>query len=88
MNASLTLPELQREIVRVARALHARAFVANHEGNVTALTGDGKVLATPTAMSKGDVRESDLVVLDRAGRRLQGSRKPFFGNPDAPGGVP
>lgn len=77
MNASLTLPELQREVVRVARALHARGFVANHEGNVTALTGDGKVLATPTAMSKGDVRESDLVLLDRAGRRLQGARKPF-----------
>jgi len=77
MNSALTLPELQREVIRVARALHARGFVANHEGNVTVLTADGKVLATPTAMSKGDLRESDLVLLDRAGRRLQGARKPF-----------
>lgn len=77
MNAAATLPELQRELVRVARAIHARGFVANHEGNVTALTADGRILATPTAMSKGDLRESDLLLVDRAGRRIQGSRKPF-----------
>lgn len=73
----LTLPELQREVVRVSRALHAKGFVANHEGNVTALLEDGHIVATPTAMSKGDIRESDLLILDRHGRRLQGSRKPF-----------
>ena len=77
MNAAVTLPELQREIVRVSHALHARGWVANHEGNVTALTADGKVVATPTAMSKGDVRETDLLLLDRAGRKLQGARNPF-----------
>ena len=77
MNAPVTLPELQREVVRISRALHARGWVANHEGNVTALTADGKVLATPTALSKGDVREVDLLLLDRQGKRLQGARKPF-----------
>ena len=77
MNASVTLPELQREVVRVSHVLHARGWVANHEGNVTALTADGKVLATPTAMSKADVRETDLLVLDRTGRKLQGARSPF-----------
>jgi L-fuculose-phosphate aldolase len=81
MNAPVTLPELQREVVRVSRALHARGWVANHEGNVTALTADGKILSTPTATSKADVREADLVVTDRAGRRLQGARK-------APGELP
>ncbi len=72
-----TLPELMREVVRVCRALHARGFVANHEGNVTALTSDGRILATPTSMSKADVRESDLLLLDRHGRRIQGHRKAF-----------
>lgn len=72
-----TLPELEREVVRVCRALHSRGFVANHEGNVTALTPDGRILATPTAMSKGDIREADLLLLDRHGRRIQGHRKPF-----------
>lgn len=72
-----TLPELEREVVRVCRAIHSRGFVANHEGNVTALTADGRILATPTAMSKGDIRETDLILLDRYGRRVQGHRKPF-----------
>ncbi len=72
-----TLPELEREVVRICRALYARGFVANHEGNVTALTSDGRILATPTAMSKNDVREADLLLLDRYGRRIQGHRKPF-----------
>jgi len=77
MNAQVTLPELRREVVRVSQALHARGWVANHEGNVTALTADGKVLATPAAMSKADVRESDLLLLDRYGKKLQGARAPF-----------
>jgi L-fuculose-phosphate aldolase len=77
MNAQVTLPELRREVVRVCHALHARGWVANHEGNVTALTADGKVLATPSAASKADVREADLLLLDRAGQVLQGAGKPF-----------
>jgi len=77
MNAEITLPELQREMVRICRRIHDRGFAANHEGNVTALTADGHVLSTPTAVSKGDVREGDLLVLDRRGHKILGSRKPF-----------
>jgi len=72
-----TLPELEREVVRVCKALHAQRFVANHEGNVTVLLPDGRILATPTAVSKGDLREADLLILDRHGRRVQGHRRPF-----------
>jgi L-fuculose-phosphate aldolase len=75
--ASVSLPELQREMVRVSRLLHDHEWVANHEGNLTALAGDGHVLATPTAMSKGDVREGDLLLVDRSGRKIHGSRRPF-----------
>jgi len=77
MNTSFTLPELEREVVRVCDALHSRGFVADHEGNVTALTSDNSILATPTAVSKGDIREYDLLLLDRLGRKLSGSGKPF-----------
>lgn len=77
MNASVTLPELERAVVRACRTIHARGWCANHEGNVTALTADGKVLSTPTAMSKADVRESDLVIVDRFGRKVSGARRSF-----------
>lgn len=52
-------------------------FVANHEGNVTCLTEEGHILATPTSMSKADIREHDLILLDRFGRKISGARKPF-----------
>jgi L-fuculose-phosphate aldolase len=77
MNAQVTLPELQRRMVGVARALHTRAWVANHEGNATALTADGRLLATPGGASLGDVREGDLLLLDRFGRKVSGAGEPF-----------
>ncbi len=77
MNAEVTTPELQREVARICQRLHERGFVANHEGNVTTLTADGHILATPTAVYKGDIRQGDLLLLDRQGRKVLGSRKPF-----------
>jgi len=77
MNAEITLPELQREVARISRRIYDRGFAANHEGNVTALTADGHVLSTPTAVSKGDIHEADLLLLDRQGHKVLGSRKPF-----------
>lgn len=78
MNAQVTLPELQRRMIAVARALHTRGWAANREGNVTALTADGRVLATPGGASLADVRESDLLSLDRFGRKVSGAGEPFL----------
>ncbi|NOZ01977.1 MAG: class II aldolase/adducin family protein, partial [Deltaproteobacteria bacterium] len=77
MSIAPPLPRLRREMLRVCHALHDREYVANHEGNVTALTASNSILATPTSVSKGDVRENDLIELDRHGRRIRGSRRPF-----------
>ena len=52
---------LRREIVQASLQLHARGWVANHDGNLSARL-DGpqdpsmRLLCTPTAVSKGDVR--------------------------------
>lgn len=77
MSSNLTLPGLERDMVRICRTLHQRGFVANHEGNVTALAARNRVLSTPTSMSKGDITERDLLELDRHGRKLRGSGSPF-----------
>jgi len=71
-----TLPELRRHLVRVSHALHARSWVANHDGNASIRLPGGRILITPTAQSKGDVREADLVEIDLEGRIRAGSRKP------------
>jgi L-fuculose-phosphate aldolase len=68
---------LRAELADASRALHARGWVANHDGNLSARLGDGRLLATPTAVSKGDVRPEWLLVLDAQGGVLEGTRKVF-----------
>jgi L-fuculose-phosphate aldolase len=54
--------------------LHERGYVAAMDGNLSVRLGKGRILATPTAMSKGKMRPSDMVIVDMEGRRLDGRR--------------
>jgi L-fuculose-phosphate aldolase len=65
------------ELADYAQRLHARGWVANHDGNLTARLGEGRYLATPTATSKAAVRADSLLVVDEAGARVSGRGKPF-----------
>lgn len=68
---------LARQVAALCQDLHARAWVANHDGNVSVRLGDGRFLASPTAVSKRDVRPESLVVVDGEGKVVQGSRRVF-----------
>jgi L-fuculose-phosphate aldolase len=70
-------PRLRADVVDCSRRLHARGWVANHDGNVTVRLGEGRYLATPTATSKAAVGAEDLLVVDEGGARVSGARKPF-----------
>ncbi len=74
MRAALNL---RIELTRASHRLHAAGWVANHDGNLTARLGPGRFLATPTAVSKGAMREDWLIVVDAAGRLIEGRRRPF-----------
>ncbi len=70
---------LGRELSALCQHLHARGWVANHDGNVSARLGD-RFLASPTAVSKGDVRSDMLVEVAADGegfRVVAGERKVF-----------
>ncbi len=64
------------EVAEYAHRLHARGWVANHDGNVSIRDG-ARVLATPTATSKAAVRADALVVVDASGNKVGGRGKPF-----------
>src|SRR5436190_22323289 len=64
----------RRDIVSFGRALHERGYVAAMDGNLTVRLGENRILATPTAMCKGVMRPSDLVIVDMQGRGLGGKR--------------
>jgi L-fuculose-phosphate aldolase len=66
----------REEVADYARRLHARGWVANHDGNVTVRQGSD-FLVTPTATSKAAVTAGSLLVVDGKGSKIAGSGKPF-----------
>jgi L-fuculose-phosphate aldolase len=62
------------QIVRYGRMLHECGFVAATDGNLSVRLSDDRILSTPTCMSKGAMRPSDLVIVDMEGRVVSGKR--------------
>jgi L-fuculose-phosphate aldolase len=71
------LPKLRAEVVQVSRRLHEMGWVANHDGNVSVRLTGRRLLITPTAVSKRDVDDGMLLIVDESGQVLEGRRKPF-----------
>lgn len=67
---------LRADVVEVGRRLHARAYVASNDGNVSVRLDDGRLLTTPKGVSKGFMTPDMLVVTDLEGRKLAGDREP------------
>lgn len=70
-------PRLRSRVVATSRELHKKGWVANHDGNVSVRLRGDRLLLTPTAVSKADVDDGSLIVVDFDGRVLEGRRKPF-----------
>jgi L-fuculose-phosphate aldolase len=64
------------EIAQLARSLHDRGWVANHDGNITAKDG-ARIWATPTATSKRMVTEASMLQVDGKGHVVAGQGKVF-----------
>ncbi len=66
---------LRREIIRCGTLLHTSGFIAATDGNLSVRLDENRVLVTPTGMSKGMMKTSDLVIVDMEGRKLKGRRE-------------
>jgi L-fuculose-phosphate aldolase len=71
------LPKVRAQVVETSRRLHANGWVANHDGNVSVRLKGNRFLITPTAVSKHDVDDGMLLIVDASGKVLEGRRKPF-----------
>ena len=67
---------LIKAIADISQELWTKGWVANHDGNVSVRFED-MILATPTAVSKGDIVPEMILTLDMEGNKLQGIGKPF-----------
>ncbi|CAL7959279.1 Aldolase_II domain-containing protein [Gammaproteobacteria bacterium] len=64
------------EIVKYSQKLDQKGFGANHDGNIS-VKFDDALLATPTAVSKGNITADLIITLDKRGNKISGFGKPF-----------
>ena len=65
----------RRDIVQFGEMLHERRFIAACDGNLSVRLDKNRILVTPTGVSKGMMKTSDLVIVDMEGRKLKGRRE-------------
>jgi len=68
--------ELREEICQICHLLYDRGYVVSNDGNVSARTGRGSVLITPSGVGKGRMEPDMLVETDLDGHILAGDRHP------------
>lgn len=66
--------EYREDMVRVCRLIYEKGWVAMNDGNVSIRLDGGRILCTPTAVSKRMVTEEDLICCDMAGNKVEGQR--------------
>lgn len=69
-----TEAQLRSHICQVGRWMCERDFIVACEGNLSVRLEDGRILTTPTCISKGMLAPEDLVITDSDGKHLSGSR--------------
>jgi L-fuculose-phosphate aldolase len=62
-------------IVQYGRMLHENGFVAATDGNLSVRLDANHLLVTPTCISKGRMRGTDMVIVDMDGKRISGKRR-------------
>lgn len=68
---------VRREVSEVSRLLWEREWVANHDGNITAKVSPGRIVATPTALSKRVIDADKLIIVDETARVVHGRYRAF-----------
>jgi len=67
---------LREQMAEIGRKLYERRYVVATEGNLSVRLDDGRILATPAGLCKGDLSADDMVITDLDGAHLEGRRKP------------
>jgi L-fuculose-phosphate aldolase len=68
--------QLRADIVEIGRRLHARAYVASNDGNISVRLDDDRLLTTPKGVSKGFMTPDMMVITDLDGHKVAGGRDP------------
>jgi len=67
--------KIKQEICEIGDRLYKKGFAAANDGNISYRISENQVVCTPTMISKGFMKPSDLCVVDMEGNQLAGHRK-------------
>ncbi len=67
--------QIKEEICDIGRRIYNKGFAAGNDGNITYRMSENEVICTPTMVSKGFLKPSDLCTVDMEGKQLSGHRK-------------
>jgi L-fuculose-phosphate aldolase len=66
----------KKEIIETGKKIYAKGYAVASEGNMSIRMGNNRILVTPGGKNKGELKTSDLVVVDLKGKRISGALKP------------
>src|SRR5258707_193386 len=72
---SAPVEELKRQLCDIGRRLWQRAYVDGNGGNIAIRVGEDIALCTPTLVSKGFMKATDMCLVDFEGNQILGARK-------------
>lgn len=64
------------DLCEVCHLMWSQGWVAANDGNVSVRRDDGTIVCTPSGVSKREIEPDMLVVIDSAGRIVEGDRRP------------
>jgi L-fuculose-phosphate aldolase len=67
--------KIRQEMCDIGRRIWTKGFCAGNEGNHSFRLSGTRILCTPTGVSKGDLKPTDMVVVDMEGKQVSGHRK-------------
>lgn len=72
----MNLSEIKKKIVDYTKLIQLRGYTVASEGNISVRLPDGTFLITPTKIIKDFIVEDDLVIIDKEGNLVFGTKKP------------
>jgi L-fuculose-phosphate aldolase len=67
--------EHREDIVQIGRLVYQKGWVAANDGNISIRLDQGRVLCTPTGVSKGMMHVDDLIICDMKGNKIEGRKE-------------
>jgi L-fuculose-phosphate aldolase len=64
--------EMKRQICEIGRRIYEKGFAAANDGNISVRMPGGHYLCTPTGVSKGFLKPSDIATVDDSGKQIGG----------------